>query len=349
MKHATFRSRRQFLAAVALLLLTGCPSNVSQPPGGTASGGAADPDQPLVVTATVGMVADLVRRIGGEHVDVTQLCGSGTDPHLYKPTRDDVAAIRRADLVLYSGLKLEGKMGDVLARAGRSVAVAESLDPSVLIGAEAAEADGHADPHVWMDVSLWSEASRVIEKALSDAAPDHADDFAASADDLRDELERLHNYGKAVLASVPEDRRVLVTSHDAFSYFGRAYDLEVVGVQGISTESEAGLARINELVGMLVDRGVRSVFVESSVSKDNILALVEGAAARGHDVTVGDEELFSDAMGPDGTYEGTYVGMLDHNITLVARGLGGDVPEGGFRGWPTDNSEAVAADVAATP
>ena len=159
----------------------------------------------------------------------------------------------------------------------------------------------------------------------------HADTFKANAVSLKEQLQALHEYGLSSIASIPQSNRILVTSHDAFSYFGRAYGLEVVGVQGLSTESEAGLQRINELVDLLVERKVAAVFVESSVPQKNILALIDGAKSRGHDVKVGGE-LFSDAMGAEGSYEGTYVGMLDHNITTVARALGGSVPDGGLQG-----------------
>lgn len=170
-----------------------------------------------------------------------------------------------------------------------------------------------------------------MSEALSEFDPDHAGDYKANAQDYREQLAQLHEYGLKSLSSVPEESRVLITSHDAFNYFGRAYGLDVQGVQGISTESEAGLQRVNGLVDVIVSKGVRAVFVESSVSRKNIDALVEGARAKNHEISVGGQ-LFSDAMGQAGTYEGTYIGMLDHNITLVTRALGGDAPETGMRG-----------------
>lgn len=292
-----------------------------------------DPDSPVAITATVGMVADLVRLVGGERVKVTQICGPGVDPHLYKATRDDVQTMMNADVIFYSGLMLEGKMTDTLIKLARGkpvIAVTETLDEKTLL--EPADFAGHYDPHVWMDVSAWSQCVDVITNELSRVDPPSESAYRQRAAGLRDELSRLHEYGLRVIATVPEDSRVLVTSHDAFNYFGRAYGLEVMGVQGISTESEAGLQRINELVDLLVDRDVKSVFVESSVPRKNIDSLVEGTRSRGHNVSVGDQELFSDAMGKAGTYEGTYIGMLDHNMTLVARGLGGQAPEDGFQG-----------------
>ncbi len=283
------------------------------------------------------MVADLVRNVGGEHVRVTQLMGAGVDPHLYKATRDDVQTIMQGDIVFYSGLMLEGKMTDTLIKVARNkpvVAVTEKLEPSQLL--EPAEMQGHFDPHVWMDVSAWSLCIDVVADALAEFDAVHAETYRANADAYKQQLDALQRYAVESLESVPQDRRILITSHDAFNYFGRAYGLEVLGVQGLSTESEAGLQRINQLVDLLVDRKVRAVFVESSVPRKNIDSLVEGSRSRGHEVAIGGE-LYSDAMGPDGSYEGTYIGMLDHNITLVARGLGGQAPESGMQGKLSSN------------
>ena len=278
------------------------------------------------------MVADLLRSVGGDRVEVVQIMGAGVDPHLYKATRDDVQTILDADAVFYSGLMLEGKMADTLVKVGRSrpvYAVTELLPEDQLLEPDGAE--GHPDPHVWMDIAAWSGCIAVVAEALGEIDPEGKPAYEANADAFRGQLTELNNYVGEVISSVPTERRVLVTSHDAFNYFGRAYGIEVLGVQGISTESEAGLQRINELVALLVEREAPAVFVESSVSSKNIQALVDGAAAEGHEVAIGGE-LFSDAMGAAGTYEGTYVGMLDHNATTVARALGGEAPECGFGG-----------------
>ncbi len=308
---------------IVLVALAGCARKevATRPTGST-----------LRVAATTGMVADLVRHVGGDLVEVTQIMGAGVDPHLYKATRDDVQTILDADAVFYSGLMLEGKMADTLVKVGRDrpvFAVTELIDESTLIEPEGAE--GHPDPHVWMDVAAWSEGVTAVEKALAGLLPDHASKLAANGARHRTALLRLDTYAHEAIATIPEDQRVLVTSHDAFNYFGRAYGLEVLGVQGLSTESEAGLRRINELVDLLVERQTPAVFVESSVSPKNIQALVDGAASRGLEVRIGGE-LFSDAMGEAGTYEGTYLGMLDHNVTTVARALGGAVPPFGRDG-----------------
>lgn len=327
---------RRPLALIPLLaaVLIGCNGTAGTTANSTARAVASvDPDSPIAITATVAMVADLVRIVGGDRVQVTQICGPGVDPHLYKATRDDVRTMMQADAIFYCGLMLEGKMTDTLIKMARGkpvIAVTETLDEKTLL--EPSDFAGHHDPHVWMDASAWSKCVDVIADELSSIDPPSQAGYRQRATHLRDELAKLHAYGQSVIASVPEGSRVLVTSHDAFNYFGRAYGLEVLGVQGISTESEAGLQRINELVDLLVDRDVKAVFVESSVPRKNIDSLVEGARSRGHQVSVADQELFSDAMGKAGTYEGTYIGMLDHNITLVARGLGGQAPADGFQG-----------------
>ncbi len=289
---------------------------------------------PIQATVTVGMVADLVREIGGETIAVKQLLGSGVDPHLYKPNRDDIQALNKADIVFYNGLMLEGKMAEVLHRHKRSVAVAEKLKPERLNPQHAGEPaeHGHPDPHVWMDVSLWSDVAQIIADELGAFDPAHADEYHERAVAMRAKLDALHQYGVEKIACIPAAQRVLVTSHDAFRYFGRAYGIEVEAIQGISTESEAGLQRVNDLVDLLVSRKILAVFIESSVPPESMKALQRGASSRGHDVKIADE-LFSDAMGDAGTYEGTYVGMMDHNLSSIARALGcNSVPQEGFRG-----------------
>jgi manganese/zinc/iron transport system substrate-binding protein len=283
----------------------------------------------LSVVATTGMIADAAREVGGELVDVTALMGPGVDPHAYRQTRSDIVATAQADLVLWNGLYLEAQLEDFLLELGETrpvVAVAEALPETQLIGSE--DYEGRFDPHVWMNPNLWSRVVLAVRDAMIEVHPEGEATFTANADAHLGELADLAVYAQTVLASVPADSRVLVTAHDAFNYFGAAYGFEVVGIQGISTESEAGLQRIAGLVDMLVARDIRAVFVESSVSDRNIRALIEGAAAQGHEVVIGGE-LFSDAMGEPGTYEGTYPGMIDHNATVIARALGGEAPAGG--------------------
>ncbi|MEZ6134191.1 MAG: zinc ABC transporter substrate-binding protein [Pirellulaceae bacterium] len=329
MRNCLFKS--SFCAFVCLAAAIGCTGRPTESTGASGPERSISVDSPIRVTATVGMVADVVKNVGGDRVSVAQICGSGVDPHLYKVTRDDVQSLRQADMVFYAGLMLEGKMSDALVKEARSrpvIAVTEALDESVLLEPE--DFAGHFDPHVWMDVSAWSKCVDVIADELTKFDPAGETQYRENAKRYRDALAKLHEYGLQAIGTIPQESRILVTSHDAFNYFGRAYGLDVQGVQGISTESEAGLQRINDLVTLLVEKKVKSVFIESSVSSDNIEALVEGAKSQGHDVRIGEKELFSDAMGESGTYEGTYIGMLDHNITVVVRGLGGEAPELGL-------------------
>jgi manganese/zinc/iron transport system substrate-binding protein len=252
------------------------------------------------------------------------------DPHLYKPAATDVRLLKAADLIFYNGLMLEGKMSDVLSKIGESGrpvhAVADHLGPYVMDSE-----DGHHDPHVWMDVAGWTRAAESITAKLKAVDAEHAAEYDQRAAAYFEELKKLDAYAREALASIPAPQRVLVTAHDAFSYMARAYGLEVRGIQGISTESEAGLKDIEDLVRFLVDRKIPAVFVETSVSEKNVQALIEGARAAGHKVRIGGS-LFSDAMGAAGSYEGTYLGMIDHNVTTIARALGGTAPEKGLNG-----------------
>ncbi len=289
-------------------------------------------EYPYTIITTVGMVNDIVQHVVGDKAKTTAMMGAGVDPHLYKPTRDDVSAMMSADAIFYSGLMLEGKMVDTLIKVGRSkpvFAVTGIIDESFLLEPE--EMAGHPDPHVWMDPSAWGKAAEAVGKSISEFDPSNAVLYQKNAADYAAKCQELHAYGKKVLATIPESSRVLISSHDAFNYFGRAFGLKVMGVQGMSTESEAGLQQINALVDFIVKNDVKAVFVESSVSPKNIEALVGGVNARGKELRIGGE-LYSDAMGEAGTYEGTYLGMIDHNITLVARALGGVAPEKGHSG-----------------
>lgn len=286
----------------------------------------------ISVVATTGMIADTARQVGGELVSVQALMGPGVDPHAYRQTRSDIVSTARADMVLWHGLYLEAQMEEFLSELADTntvIPVADALPRDMLLGSE--DYADRFDPHVWMDPAIWSNVVQTIEGVLTEAMPDDSATIAANAATLQAEIDALITYSEAALASVPENARVLLTAHDAFNYFGAAYGFEVIGIQGISTESEAGLQRIGELVDLLVTREIGAVFVESSVSDRNIRALIEGAAARGHEVVIGGE-LFSDAMGEDGTYEGTWIGMNDHNVTTIARALGGDAPQGGMQG-----------------
>jgi manganese/zinc/iron transport system substrate-binding protein len=277
------------------------------------------------------MIGDILREVGGERVEAAALMGEGVDPHLYRPTRADLSGLLAADIVFYNGLALEGRMGETLvrvARAGKPVfAIAEALPEDSLLTDEA----GHPDPHVWMDPTLWARGAGLVAEQLAARDSAGAEAYRRNLAALQDRLAQLDAYCRERIASIPATARVLVTAHDAFAYFGRRYGLEVQGIQGLSTESEVGVRRIEELVGLLAERRVPAVFVESSVPDRAVQALVEGAARRGHRVTIG-ATLYSDAMGPPGTYEGTYIGMMDHNATRIAQALGGEAPARGLHG-----------------
>lgn len=324
------------LAMLAAVTLPGCDDRAAPAPAAPTAVAPSTPPRAAglyIIVTTVGMVTDIVRQVAGDRATVVPLIGPGVDPHLYKPTRSDIERLLAADVVFYNGLLLEGKMTDSLVRAasaGKKVhAVTELLDEKFLLEPE--DFGGHADPHVWMDPAAWAKAVEVVRDKLAEFDPANAGAYQQSAEAYLARLAELDAYATRVLGSVPERQRVLVTAHDAFNYFGRRFGFEVVGIQGISTESEAGVRDVERLVTLLVERKIPGVFVESTVSERNINALVAGAKARGHEVVVGGE-LFSDAMGDEGTYEGTYIGMIDHNVTLIARALGGEAPERGMQG-----------------
>lgn len=319
--------------SVAMMVVAGCKPNAVPAEGSDPSTGAAGPGRPYRAVATVGMIADIVKQVAGERAEVRGIIGEGVDPHLYKPTSSDVKALQSADIVFYNGLMLEGKMSDVLVRVARKGKPVHAVTEVILEQGDyvITDAQEHYDPHVWMDVRGWILAVDVVGRVLAEYDAANAAEYRNNAADYTAALERLDEYCRRSIASIPERQRVLVTAHDAFNYMARAYGLEVRGIQGISTESEAGVKDIENLIDFLVERRIPAVFVESSVSDKNVRALVEGARARGHDVRIGGE-LYSDAMGNAGTYEGTYIGMIDHNVTVIARALGGEAPEGGLNG-----------------
>jgi manganese/zinc/iron transport system substrate-binding protein len=269
------------------------------------------------------MIADMVRSIGGDAVQLTQLIPAGVDPHLYKPIRDDVVAIVHSKIVFYNGLKLEGRMSDVLGAGSKSqrvhVALSDALDPSSLIGESSSQA---VDPHIWMDVSMWSKTIGSIRDTLGGVLVHHRERLDRAAGELIEQLEALDRYGKEAIGRIPMPQRILISSHDAFQYFGRRYGLRVEGVQGISTASEAGLQRIPELIELIRENSVPAVFKESSVAGKMIDAVIEGAASRRIELRVG-KELYSDALGPVGSGAETYIGMMKHNFDAVAEALSG--------------------------
>jgi manganese/zinc/iron transport system substrate-binding protein len=302
------------LAAVALavaLVAAGCA-------GSDADGG----DGRLRVTTTTNFITDTVRQVGGDRVRVTGLMGPGVDPHLYKASASDVRALREADVIFYGGLQLEGKMDDLLDNLGedRAVkAVTDDIPRDQLLEAGPDVAEQY-DPHVWFDVKLWKQAVETIRATLAERDPDNAAVYERNAQRYMDELDKLDAYAREQLGRIPERQRLLVTSHDAFEYFGRAYGIDVEAIQGISTAAEATTADIQRVAATIAKRDVKAVFVESSVPRQTIDAVVAAASERGQRVRVGDE-LYSDAAGETGTPEGTYAGMFRANVDRIVRGL----------------------------
>lgn len=275
----------------------------------------------LKIVCTIGMISDLVTEIGGNHVEVTALMGPGVDPHQYKATPRDIKALYEADIIFYSGLYLEAKMGTLLGKMSNKrtiIALAESIPKDKLI--PSVEHPDNYDPHVWFDVSLWIKVVQKAAEILAAAAPEKKDEFYSNAETYLAKLNELDNYVQKKANSIPAEQRVLITAHDAFGYFGKRYGFDVIGLQGISTEAEAGIADVRSLVEIIVSRKINAIFIESSVPVKNIQAVKEAVKARGHTVKIGGE-LFSDAMGDKDTFEGTYIGMITHNIDIISKAL----------------------------
>jgi len=276
-------------------------------------------EYPIKIVCTTAMIAEVAERVGGAQVQVVTLFGAGVDPHTYKPVPGDVTQLQQADVILFNGLHLEGRMGEVFSQMARrkpTFAVAEFLPAERIL----ASGPKSYDPHVWFDVSLWEGTVGIVSQILQAYDPPHAEDYAMRAEIYSAELQELHREVKVDMESIPRGKRVLITSHDAFRYFGRAYDIEVLGVQGISTDAEAGVHEINKMVDLIVERRIPAVFIESSVSDRNMKALLEGCRARGHDVQLGGT-LYSDAMGESGTPTGSYIGMIRHNVNVIVKAL----------------------------
>jgi manganese/zinc/iron transport system substrate-binding protein len=281
-------------------------------------------DQQLQVVATTTIVGDLVRTIGGDDIQVEALMGPGVDPHLYKASAGDVRRMSSADAIFYSGLHLEGKMTDVMAgmnqRGVRTVAVAECIPEDRLIALQGF--DGLHDPHVWFDVDLWSETVDCVTRALTELHPAGADAYAANAKAYLDELAELDLWVRRRAAELPPEQRVLVTAHDAFAYFGRAYGFEVRGLLGVSTASETGTADIQRLAEFIVEHRIPAVFVETSVPPRFVEALQEAVAAQGVAVEIGGS-LYSDSLGNPGTPAGSYTGTVRANVETIVGALQG--------------------------
>jgi manganese/zinc/iron transport system substrate-binding protein len=303
-----------FAVLTILLLLSACAPETNNNSSGK-----------LNVVATIGMIADIVKVVGGEHVAVTGLMGPGVDPHLYKASEGDVRALQEADVVFYNGLHLEAQMGDVLEQMNefgiKTVAVTDKIDRAMLNAPP--EFQGNYDPHVWFDVTLWMKAVEQVQETLIEVDAAHTSEYEANAGAYLTELENLHQYVLDQANTIPAEKRVLITAHDAFNYFGRAYGFEVRGLQGISTEAQAGTADVKALSDFIVEKQIPAIFVESSVPQRNVEAVQAAVQAQGFNVVIGGQ-LFSDAMGSEGTPEGTYVGMVKHNIDTIVSALRGE-------------------------
>ncbi|WP_246939246.1 metal ABC transporter solute-binding protein, Zn/Mn family [Bacillus pinisoli] len=299
------------LLVVGSLFLTGCNASTTSE---EASG-------KVKVTTTIAQIADAVRNIGGDHVEVDSLMGPGIDPHLYQASQSDISKLQDADIIFYNGLHLEGKMLEIFEKMNKdkpTYAIADSIPKEQLRKDQ--DDETAMDPHVWFDIDLWIIALEQVKEGLIELDPENKEDYEKNAAAYFASLTDLKKYAEEEISTIPETQRVLVTAHDAFNYFGAKYDIEVMGLQGLSTDSEFGLGDIQELVNTLVDSNIKAVFVESSISEDSINAVIEGAKNKGHEVKIGGE-LFSDAMGEEGTEEGTYIGMYRHNVDTIVGAL----------------------------
>ena len=321
-----YRIRIALCLIVILATSTGCDPKA--PPD--ASVGAK-----FRVVTTIGMITDIVKNVGGSRVEVIGLMGPGVDPHLYKASAGDVQKLNSASLIFYNGLHLESKMGDVLAKMSgdiKTVAVTDAVDRSLLLTPP--EYEGQYDPHLWFNVTLWMKVVVKVRDALSEFDPDSTVMYWSNAERYLAKLTELHAYVESQVKRVPPQQRVLVTAHDAFNYFGKGYGFEVHGLQGISTATEAGIADVQALATFIAKRRIPAIFVESSVSSKSLEAVKAAVRSKGFDVEIGGE-LFSDAMGNPGTPEGTYIGMVRHNIDTIVKGL---IKESGLQTPPTGES-----------
>jgi len=277
----------------------------------------------LQIVATTGMIADMVENIVGDLAEVESLMGPGVDPHLYKASHGDLVKLRAADLIFYNGHHLEGKMGEVLEKIDalpnkEVIAVAETIAEEKLV---VSEIEGPIyDPHIWFDVALWTEIISPILSQLKLSLPEHIEQLDKNATAYKAKLIELDTWVESEIASIPKEQRMLITAHDAFTYFGEAYDIEVTALQGISTVSEAGLKDVTSLVNLIADSGVKAVFVETSVSEKAIQSVVEGVKAKGGNVEIGGS-LYSDAMGEANSPQGNYIGMVRSNVDTIVNSL----------------------------
>ncbi len=294
---------------IPILLILSCKSENSS-------------DKRLRVVTTTSMITDLVENVGGNLINVQGLMGSGVDPHLYKASEGDVNKLGSADVVFYNGLHLEGKLVEVFekmqSREVNTIALADALDKSTLIGSEYFASN--YDPHIWFDVDYWEQATEYVVKVLSQELPEYKENFEENGKVYVEKLKALKEDLVNTISTLPKDKRILVTAHDAFNYFGKSFGFEVVGLQGISTATEAGVQDVQRLAAFIIDKNIKAIFVESSVPKRTIEALKAAVNAQGYDVTIGGT-LYSDALGNAGSDEGTYIGMFKYNVETIVNAL----------------------------
>jgi manganese/zinc/iron transport system substrate-binding protein len=272
----------------------------------------------LKIVTTTGMIADLTQHIGGRHVKVTALMGTGVDPHLYKATQGDLRRLVRADIILYNGLHLEGKLQEIFEKMARKKPV--FAISSLISSDELIYHDNNPDPHIWFDIALWQKAAERVLEILITQDSNNQKEYQRNAQAYLTQLQQLHQWVLKEIQTIPKSRRILITAHDAFGYFGKAYGIQVKGLQGVSTASEFGLQDIRHLKQIIVKNQIKAVFVESSVSPRFIEALVKGVEAEGHPLVIGGE-LYSDAMGLKNSPTGHYIGMVTHNVNTIVSAL----------------------------
>lgn len=274
----------------------------------------------LNVVTTTTMITDLVKNIGGNHINLQGLMGSGVDPHLYKASEGDVTKLVNADVIFYNGLHLEGKLVEIFEKMKnkKTVAVADVLNKSNLINSN--DFASNYDPHIWFDIYYWMAITDYVVTTLSKAAPEHKEAFRVNGENYLNKLDALKTEISNTIETLPKEQRILVTAHDAFNYFGKAFEFEVIGLQGLSTATEAGVQDVQNLANFIIEKKVRAIFVESSVPKRTIEALQAAVNSKGHEVTIGGT-LYSDALGDAGSVEGTYLGMYKYNVNTIVEAL----------------------------
>jgi len=298
---------------ITCLVLSGCQSSTGQQQGGNS-------DKRLKVVATIAQIAEPLSVIGGEYIEVIGLIGTGVDPHLYQVTTGDIKKLDESDMIVYSGLHLEANMLTAFQQMEASkpvIAIGETVPEEQLLKDKTT---GAIDPHIWFDIPIWKSALHAAVEEIIKLVPEHEGQLRQNMEQYFTQLDELHADNKEKLAEIGDEQRILVTAHDAFGYFGRAYHIQVIGLQGLSTEDEIGLSDIENTIDLLIEHAVPAVFIESSINPASIQAVIEGAKKNGLEVVLGGE-LYSDAMGAEGTVEGTYLGMYGHNVTTIKNGL----------------------------